>query len=584
MILTQTTKKILIFTITIIGIIYAQNCTPLNPLNYGDCATPIGYVWTGDECVLVSGCDMQNDQDFFYDTFEECDIICMGNMSLGDLNDDAMIDVIDVVQLVNLILSDNNEYINSGDLNSDFTLDVIDVVSLVNLILSNNETRYTWDIINEDILTPKCANCHYDGSFFAQTSNLVLTEDIAYSQLINRYPDNTSATDNGLVLLSNEGGLLGLLRSFLWEKINITNQNHFYSEHPLYGEIMPLGGPFLTNGELDFIEDWIWTGAPETGVVADPIILNDNSTYEPPEFEILDPPSFGVQYHIGPFEVLPNTEREFLYYVPAESNDYFVNRVEMSMAPGTHHFIVYKFSDNYFGPMPESYAYRDIHSPYIEQFINGFPNPEWIQNVQALQEHTFIFGTQWPSWDYSFPEGVALRVSTDFGLDLNPHYFNYTEQTIQGEVYLNLHATLPEDVIHEAGILQLGDNDISLPPQEETTLEEIFSTNDILNGINIDPPNGSSELKIFQLFSHAHQLMTRFDILILHENGEEELIYTALDYEHPPILELDPPLTITNGQSIISRATYYNDTDDYVNFGLLSTDEMMIVFGLIYFE
>ena len=256
----------------------------------------------------------------------------------------------------------------------------------------------------------------------------------------------------------------------------------------------------------------------------------------------------------------------------------------MSMAPGTHHFIVYKFSDNYFGPMPENYAYRDIHPPYINQFINGAPNPEWIQNIQTLQEHTFIFGTQWPSWDYSFPEGVALKISTDFGLDLNPHYFNYTNETIQGEVYLNLHATPPENVVHEAGILQLGENNISLPPQTETTLEEIFSRNDILNGININPPNGASELKIFQLFSHAHQLMTRFDILILHENGEEELIYTALDYEHPPILELDPPLTLSNGQSLISRATYYNNTDEFVNFGLLSTDEMMIIFGLMYFE
>ena len=48
--------------------------------------------------------------------------------------------------------------------------------------------------------------------------------------------------------------------------------------------------PFLTNGELDFIEDWIWEGAPDDGIVADPLILNDNSTYEPPEFQPLDPP------------------------------------------------------------------------------------------------------------------------------------------------------------------------------------------------------------------------------------------------------------------------------------------------------
>ena len=78
--------------------------------------------------------------------------------------------------------------------------------------------------------------------------------------------------------------------------------------------------------------------------------------------------------------------------------------------------------------------------------------------------------------------------------------------------------------------------------------------------------------------------MTRFDILILHQNGVEELIYTALDYEHPPILQLDPPLVLTNGQSLISRATYNNTTDEAVTFGLFSTNEMMIIFGLAYFD
>ena len=584
MFLFHSKQKIYILLFLTFNFVYTQNCTPLNSNNYGDCSLPLGYIWNGYDCELVSGCDMQDDSEFFFNTFEECDIQCTDYSSLGDLNNDSAINVIDIVQLVDFVLDESIQFIDSGDLNEDNVLNVIDIVSLVNIILSTNETRDTWQIINEDILTPKCANCHYSGSFFSETSNLILSENIAYDQLINRVPDNSSAANNGLLLLSDEGGLLGLLSTYLWEKININNETHFYSEHPLYGEIMPLGGPFLTNGELDFIEDWIWNGAPESGIVADPIILNDNSSYEPSEFEPLEPPSLGIQYHIGPFDVLPNTEREFLYHVPSMGSEYYVNRVQMSMAPGTHHMILYKFSDNYFGPMPDEYELRDIHTPYIDQYINGSINPQWIQNIQTLQEHTFIFGTQWPSWDYTFPNGVALKISSDFELDLNPHYFNYSNEIIQGEVYLNLHAIPPQEVIHEAGILQLGENDISLPPHQETTLEEVFSSSDILNGININPPNNSSQLKIFQLFSHAHQLMTRFDILILHQNGTEELIYTALDYEHPPILELDPPLNISQGQSIISRATYYNNTDEYVNFGLLSTDEMMIIFGLIYFE
>jgi len=36
------------------------------------------------------------------------------------------------------------------------------------------------------------------------------------------------------------------------------------------------------------------------------------------------------------------------------------------------------------------------------------------------------------------------------------------------------------------------------------------------------------------------------------------------------------------GDGLELEATYYNDTDEEINFGLLSTDEMMILFGLYY--
>ena len=572
-------RKILIFFIFTAGnFIYSQNCSPIDPYQYGDCQISLGFVWDGFSCTQAYGCDTGNDSESFYDTYEECQYECNYSISLGDLNDDSFINVIDVVILVNLVLN-NETYLGTADINFDEEINVIDIVTLINFILVSQDDRHTWQIINEDIITPKCAICHYEGSFYSETSNLVLTEDVAYQQLLNELPDNSSAAENGLKLLSDEGGLLGLLLSYFWEKININNEVHFYSEHPQYGEIMPLGGPFLNQGELDFIEDWIWEGAPEQGIVADPAILNNQSEYEPPEFEALDPPFMGFQYHIGPFDVYPDTEREFLYYFPQEADEFYIRQVEFAMSPGTHHLIAYMFSDNYSNPAPNPYEIRDIHMDYL-----GNDVAQMIENVLTLQEHTFVFGTQMPFWNYTLPEGIALKVSSDYGLDINPHYFNYTDETIQGEIYLNFHTMLPQDVEIEAGIIQLNNNDIELPPNQETTLTKYFSYSQILNSINIDPPAGATDLNIFQLFSHAHQLMTRFEILVLHPNGEEEIIYTALDYEHPPILEMDPPLTINPNQALIARTTWNNTTDNWVNFGLLSVNEMMIVFGLVYFD
>ena len=155
-------------------------------------------------------------------------------------------------------------------------------------------------------------------------------------------------------------------------------------------------------------------------------------------------------------------------------------------------FMCYMFSENNFGTEPNPYEIRDIHAPYIEEgpFLDtGEPNLEWINNIMTLQEHTFVTGTQWPFWDYTLPPGVALKVSSNFGLDLNPHYFNYTEETIHGEVYINLHVSSPQNVEHVAGILQLGYNNIELPPNQETTITEIFTTNQIINSTNITSAN-----------------------------------------------------------------------------------------------
>ena len=77
------------------------------------------------------------------------------------------------------------------------------------------------------------------------------------------------------------------------------------------------------------------------------ILLSDTTIYNAPEFEILEEPEFGLQLHMGPFEVPPGGDMELLSYVnPEFTEDVFINRVKMSMRPGSHHFILYTFTDN----------------------------------------------------------------------------------------------------------------------------------------------------------------------------------------------------------------------------------------------
>ena len=52
----------------------------------------------------------------------------------GDLNYDSTIDILDIVQIVNIIIS-NNDYNSIADFNGDGSVNVIDIVQILSLIL-----------------------------------------------------------------------------------------------------------------------------------------------------------------------------------------------------------------------------------------------------------------------------------------------------------------------------------------------------------------------------------------------------------------------------------------------------------------
>ena len=57
-------------------------------------------------------------------------------ISLGDLNSDGVINIIDIVALVNIVVF-NQEYNELGDINGDGILNILDVIALVHIVLQN---------------------------------------------------------------------------------------------------------------------------------------------------------------------------------------------------------------------------------------------------------------------------------------------------------------------------------------------------------------------------------------------------------------------------------------------------------------
>ena len=412
----------------------------------------------------------------------------------------------------------------------------------------------TWSIIQEEILVPSCTNCHASESAITKQSGLDLTNDEAYSEMVGVSPKNIAAKDDGLVIVSNVGGMKGLAKSFLWEKINAYDREHYLSDHPEYGQMMPPGENFLSDGQLQFVRSWIEAGAPEIGIVVDEKVLLDSNRYSPPKFSPLKAPEKGIQLHIKPFEIKPNFEREFFQYTDLNiDEDIYANRIEIEMRPGSHHFLLYSFDENIkSSSLPEFDIKRDL------RFEDGAYN---VEALRTMQYHEFFTGTQWPRMDYKLPPGVAFKLNSKFGIDQNSHYVNRSDTTIIGEVFTNIHTIDESEVEKVANILNWSNQQILLPPKKVTTLNKTFIT---------DTP-----IYIGQLFSHAHEKMTEFVVRIKGGERNGELVYWTDDWEHPPIINYDPPIQLNNGEGLELITTYDNPDNRIVTFGFLSTDEML---------
>mgnify|MGYP003304548579 CR=1 FL=1 len=130
----------------------------------------------------------------------------------------------------------------------------------------------------------------------------------------------------------------------------------------------------------------------------------------------------------------------------------------------------------------------------------------------------------------------------------------------------------------------LNNTDINLPGNETTTLTQTYMFPGQFNAGFLGNSNfGDAErIYIFQLFSHTHERMDRFDVQLVGGPDHDRIVYTALDWEHPPILELNPPLILEQGMGLKLEVTYTNDTNETITFGLLGANEMMILFGHYY--
>ncbi|MCY4402052.1 MAG: dockerin type I domain-containing protein [Candidatus Poribacteria bacterium] len=492
---------------------------------------------------------------------------------LEDVNSDGEVNILDLVLVANAFgQSGDRTSAQNPDVNRDGVVNVLDLVRVANRFgETEQEDNSTYHEIQDNIFDKSCVNsaCHAPPS---NSADLNLIYGQSYQDLINRVPRNTAAADAGMKLIDPGNPD----NSFLLTKL-------LGPENPNFGGRMPFGGGSLHKGKIDAIRTWIAAGAPQEGKIAgigDLGVLRDpEEVFNPPP---PPPPGEGYQIHLPPFKIEPGTEREVFYATqikdengqPVEG-DIFINRVEIFYPSGSHHFIVYRLTE-------EGIA-NGIHKIGVDSNIGVNPEHEFRDldpdDPQTLGnfgiDRLFVVGTQTDDTVFEFPEGVGLRLPGNTVYDLNSHYINLLgDETLIGETYVNIYTIPEEEVKYEAVEIFVSNRSINVPPGTTRVSTLTWYVEDELERRGHD---ADTELFVFLLTSHMHRHGELFEIF---QNSSGELLHRSIAYDDAPITLYDPVLVLDVGDGLKFQCTHNNyDINEPLQFGLTSEDEMCIIFG-----
>ena len=495
---------------------------------------------------------------------------------LEDVNNDGTVNVQDLVLVANAFgQSVDRTAEQNPDVNRDGVINVLDLVRVSKRLGETvPDENSAYHDIQEYVFDRSCANsvCH---AAPANAAGLSLAYGLSYADLVGVVPQNPAAAAAGMKLVDPENPD----NSFLLTKL--------IGPGPDQGSRMPFGGGMIHNGKINAIRTWIEAGAPETGRVAgigDLGVLRDpDENFEPPA---PPPPGEGYQLHLPKFKIEPGTEREVYYATQIKDEngnsvegDIFINRVEIFYPSGSHHFIMYR--------MTEEGLEKGILSNGIIPDIAVNPedtfreldtdDPDPVFGIFG-GDRLFVVGTQTDDTLFQFPEGVGLRLPGDTVYDLNSHYINLLgDETLLGETYVNIYTIPEEEVKYEAIEIFVSNRAINVPPGTTRVAKLTWYVEDELERRGHDP---DAELFVFLLTSHMHRHGELFEIF---QKSTGELLHRSIAYDDAPIDLYTPVLRLDADDGLNFQCTHNNyDTAEPLTFGLTSEDEMCIIFGYYY--
>jgi hypothetical protein len=262
----------------------------------------------------------------------------------------------------------------------------------------------------------------------------------------------------------------------------------------------------------------------------------------------------------GPVTVPPLTENTQCVVLnlnnptPIEVHD-----LHNTLGPGSHHMIVYK--DN----MDTTETTTPVNCRPFTGALNlsGMVAPLMI--TQKSDDTLYL------------PPGVAHSLAANQMIRIELHYINTNDTPITLTATSEFYAADPATIHDEADILFIGSPDISLPPNQMTTLEQFFSP----SRAQLD----LSTAKIFAITGHEHHLGTDVQVATSMTNGgPKTMVYTPNPFVwSEPVTQIwAPEFMVPSGGGFDFTCTWYNSTSGTVTFGESANNEMCFFWAYYY--
>lgn len=422
------------------------------------------------------------------------------------------------------------------------------------------------------IFQTNCAvsGCHVYGVAAGQL-DLGDTPANVYSKLFEGTPDNSVAAGKGYQLVDPGN----VRNSYLMKKIN-NGLDPYNDLAGGEGDAMPQTGPALSDVDIETIRQWILFGAPDDTVdYIDVAMLTD--FYEngkgAAKIPVPQPPpaNEGFQAYYGPLFIPPFTEVEYSdKFEVLNPTAMEVTRMDNKMNEESHHVALYKFNDNTAANIfPDGYRKVNGVADAAAVFFNAEVIEQWANSL-----------------DIDLPTGTAFFWDTNTVLDLNYHVINAEDSILAAEFYINFY-TQPsgtaEAEMNSLPVYYGGDNvtDLFIPPNDDSTFtwhQYLEDTTDVI-------------WSVWFMMAHTHPLGKEYNVYLRNPNGSKgDRIYDGtynqeytqqigfFDWEHPPVLTMDPMLEVNMKHGLIHEAKFVNTTNDTVGFGLTNDDEMFVTY------